>query len=80
MSDRPQRLRAALLSRTFTCCLLSLAEEKSVHRECHFLVGVAVSALFTSCLTALCCVGGAAGWSVCLSALLIGLTVCDEGV
>lgn len=56
---------ADLLSDTFTCCLLSPAEERSVHRECHFLVGVALSALFTSCFTAVCSVGGAAGWSVC---------------
>lgn len=63
------------------CChILSLAEEKSVHRECHFLVGVAVSALFTSCFTAVCRGGGAAGWSLGFSGLLTDLTACDEGV
>lgn len=50
---------------TFTCCLLSLSvftsseEEKSFHWECLFLVGVAVSALFTSCFTAVFSVGEA---------------------
>lgn len=61
--SQPNRV-TDLLSDTFTCCLFSPAEERSFHRECHFLVGVALSALFTSCFTAVCSVGGATGWSV----------------
>lgn len=62
---------AALLSDTFTCCILS---EKSFLRECHFLLAVAVSALFTSCLTAVGCVGRSS------RAVSLFLAVHDEGV